>query len=157
MRLSSGELIFGGLQGFNYFDPANLTINKNVPAVLLTDLRISNKSVLAGEEAPIKAHISVAESIQLAYKQNFALSFVALNYTIPKQNHYAYKLEGFDKDWNYTGTTNTASYTNLDPGEYLFHVKASNNDGVWSANDKVIHILVRPPFGVLPMPTCFIW
>ncbi len=146
LLLSDGELIFGGLQGFNYFDPARLTLNKNVPSVLLTDLRVSNKSVIPGEESPIKVHVSVAESIHLAYKQNFALSFVALNYTIPKQNHYAYKLEGFDKDWNYTGTSNTASYTNLDPGEYTFHVKASNNDGIWSTKDTTIRIYVQPPW-----------
>lgn len=146
IRLSNGELMFGGLDGLNYFDPAQLTVNRNVPQVLLTDLKISNKSVVPGEDAAIKEHISVANQIRLAYKQNFALSFVALNYTIPKQNHYAYKLEGFDKDWNYTGAVNTASYTNLDPGEYTFHVKASNNDGVWSATDTVIKIYVRPPF-----------
>lgn len=146
IRLSDGDLMFGGLEGFNYFDPARLTINRNVPQVMLTDLKISNKSVIPGDDAPIQSHISVADQIHLAYKQNFALSFVALNYTLPKQNHYAYKLEGFDKDWNYTGTINTASYTNLDPGEYTFHVKASNNDGVWSANDTIIRIYVRPPF-----------
>ncbi|HEX6428580.1 MAG TPA: hybrid sensor histidine kinase/response regulator transcription factor, partial [Niastella sp.] len=116
------------------------------PAVLLTDLKISNKSVIPGNESPIKAHISVANEIRLDYKQNFALGFVALNYTIPKQNHYAYKLEGFDKDWNYTGTTNTASYTNLDPGEYTFRVKASNNDGIWSTHETTIKVFVKPPF-----------
>lgn len=146
IRLSDGELFFGGLQGFNYFDPAALTINRNVPAVLLTDLKISNKSVIAGNDAPIKEHISVAQEIRLDYKQNFALSFVALNYTNPKQNQYAYKLEGFDKDWNYTGTINTASYTNLDPGHYTFRVKASNNDGVWSVHETQIKIYVKPPF-----------
>lgn len=146
IRLSDGALLFGGLEGINYFNPAQLTINRNVPEVLLTDLRISNKSVTAGEDAPIQAHVSVAERIHLAYKQNFALSFVALNYTIPKQNSYAWKLEGFDKDWNYTGTNNTASYTNLDPGEYTFRVKASNNDGVWSAKDTTIRIYVQPPW-----------
>lgn len=146
IRLSDGELFFGGLQGFNYFDPASLTINRNVPAVLLTDLKISNKSVIAGNDAPIKEHISVAQEIRLDYKQNFALSFVALNYTNPKQNQYAYKLEGFDKDWNYTGIINTASYTNLDPGHYTFKVKASNNDGVWSIHETQIKIYVKPPF-----------
>jgi signal transduction histidine kinase/ligand-binding sensor domain-containing protein/DNA-binding response OmpR family regulator len=146
IRLSDGELFFGGLQGFNYFDPASLTINRNVPEVLLTDLKISNKSVIAGNDAPIKEHISVAQEIRLDYKQNFALSFVALNYTNPKQNKYAYKLEGFDKDWNYTGTINTASYTNLDPGRYTFKVKASNNDGVWSVHETQIKIYVKPPF-----------
>lgn len=146
IRLSGGELMFGGLDGFNYFNPDQLAVNRNVPAVLLTDLKVSNKTVVPGDDAPIKAHISVAEEIRLEYKQNFTLGFVALNYTIPKQNRYAYMLEGFDKDWNYTGTVNTASYTNLDPGEYTFHVKAGNNDGIWSTKDTVIKIYVRPPF-----------
>jgi signal transduction histidine kinase/ligand-binding sensor domain-containing protein/DNA-binding response OmpR family regulator len=146
IRLSDGELLFGGQEGFNYFNPASLTVNRNVPTVILTDLKISNKSVEPGNNSAIKEHISVAREIRLAYKQNFALSFVALNYTIPKQNNYAYKLEGFDKDWNYTGPLNTASYTNLDPGQYVFHVKASNNDGLWSESETLIHIYVRPPF-----------
>jgi signal transduction histidine kinase/ligand-binding sensor domain-containing protein/DNA-binding response OmpR family regulator len=146
LRLADGALVFGGLQGFNFFDPGKLTVNSNVPTVIFTDLKISNKSVFAGNDSPIKEHISIAQEIRLAYKQNFALSFVALNYTTSKQNHYAYKLEGFDKDWNYSGTMNTASYTNLDPGEYVFHVKAGNNDGIWSSKNTMIKIYVRPPF-----------
>ncbi|MBO9564235.1 MAG: response regulator [Niastella sp.] len=146
MRLSGGEILFGGLEGINYFNPAGLTINHHVPKVLLTDLKISNKSVIAGNDAPIQEHISIAKEIRLDYKQNFALSFVALNYTLAKQNLYAYRLEGLEKDWNYTGTNNTASYTNLDPGSYVFHVKASNNDGVWSAAESQITIYVRPPW-----------
>ena len=146
MRMSDGELFFGGLQGFNYFNPADLTTNRNVPTVVLIDLKVSNRSVTPGAGSPIKDHISVAREVRLDYKQNFALSFVALNYTIPMQNHYAYKLEGFDKDWNYTGAMNTAYYTNLDPGDYIFHVKASNNDGVWSATDTSVRIYVKPPF-----------
>jgi signal transduction histidine kinase/ligand-binding sensor domain-containing protein/DNA-binding response OmpR family regulator len=146
LHLTDGELLFGGLEGFNHFYPDRLTVNRNVPQVILTDLKISNKSVPAGNDAPIKEHISVAKEIRLNYKQNFALGFVALNYTIPKQNHYAYKLDGFDKDWNYVGATNMASYTNLDPGEYTFRVKASNNDGIWSTKDTTIKIFVKPPF-----------
>lgn len=146
IRLSDGAILFGGLEGINYFNPAGLTINHNVPQVLLTDLKISNKSVIAGPDAPIKEHISVAKEIRLDYKQNFALSFVALNYTLAKQNLYAYRLEGLEKDWNYTGTNNTASYTNLDPGSYVFHVKASNNDGVWNSTESRIKIYVRPPW-----------
>lgn len=146
LRLTDGEMVFGGLEGFNHFYPDRLTVNSNVPRVILTELKISNKPVLAGTDAPIKEHISVADEIRLNYKQNFALSFVALNYTIPKQNRYAYKLDGFDKDWNYTGTANMASYTNLDPGEYTFRVKAGNNDGIWSTKDTTIKIYVKPPF-----------
>lgn len=146
LRLSDGELFFGGLEGFNHFYPDQLKVNRNVPQVILTDLRISNKSVPAGNDAPIKEHISTASEIRLNYKQNFALSFVALNYTIPRQNRYAYKLDGFEKDWNYIGSGNMASYTNLDPGEYTFRVKAANNDGIWSTNDTIIKVFVKPPF-----------
>jgi signal transduction histidine kinase/ligand-binding sensor domain-containing protein/DNA-binding response OmpR family regulator len=146
IRLSGGEILFGGLEGINYFNPSVLTINHNVPNVLLTDLKISNKSVIAGKDAPIKEDISIAREIRLDYKQNFALSFVALNYTLAKQNLYAYRLEGFERDWNFNGTNNTASYTNLDPGTYIFHVKASNNDGVWNTAETSIKIYVRPPF-----------
>ncbi|WP_127124569.1 hybrid sensor histidine kinase/response regulator transcription factor [Pseudoflavitalea rhizosphaerae] len=146
LELSDGELFFGGLEGFNHFYPNQLKVNRNVPRVILTDLRISNKSVPPGNDAPIKEHISTAGEIHLNYKQNFALSFVALNYTIPRQNSYAYKLDGFDKDWNYIGPGNTASYTNLDPGEYTFRVKAANNDGIWSTTDTTIKVFVKPPF-----------
>ncbi|HVU94293.1 MAG TPA: two-component regulator propeller domain-containing protein [Puia sp.] len=145
VRLSDGELLFGGVEGFNYFDPAHLTINRNMPAVVLTDLQIANKSVQAGAGSPIAEQISVAHEIRLDYKQNFALSFVALNYTLPKRNQYAYLLEGVDKDWN-VGAMNTARYTNLDPGQYRFRVKASNNDGLWSTEERSILIYVKPPF-----------
>lgn len=146
IRLASGELFFGGFEGFNYFNPANLKKNSNIPTALITDLRISNQSVNASDDGPIREHISVAKEINLNYKQNFALSFVGLNYTSPVQNQYAYKLEGFDKDWNYVGNTTTVSYTNLDPGEYVFRVRASNNDGVWNNEGASIKINVHPPF-----------
>ncbi|HEY6901641.1 MAG TPA: ATP-binding protein, partial [Puia sp.] len=146
LRTSDGELFFGGQQGFNYLYPSALTTNKNVPVVILSDLRVANKSVVPGRQAPIGEQITVARNIDLSYGQNFALSFVALNYTLPGQNRYAYRLDGFDKDWINAGGQNTAYYTNLDPGDYVFRVKASNNDGVWSKGDTSIHIHVRPPF-----------
>lgn len=144
--LSSGELFFGGFEGFNYFNPAYLKRTINVPPVLITDLRISNQSVSPSPGGPITENISIAKEINLDYKQNFALSFVGLNYTSPEQNQYAYKLDGFDKEWNYVGNSTTASYTNLDPGEYVFRVKASNNDGIWNYEGASIKIYVHPPF-----------
>lgn len=146
LRISHGELFFGGLDGFNYFNPAYLKKNINIPSVLITELRISNQLVAPSADGPIKENISIAKEINLDYKQNFALSFVGLNYTSPEQNMYAYKLDGFDKNWNYVGSSTTASYTNLDPGEYIFRIKASNNDGVWNNNGTSIRIYVRPPF-----------
>ena len=146
LRASNGELFFGGLDGFNYFRPTALRANKYVPSLLFTDLKISNRSVIPGEESAIKEDISIANEIRLDYKQNFSLDFAALNYTSPQDNRYSYKLEGFDKDWNHTGTSHTAVYTNLDPGQYTFRVKAKSDDGLWSTPETVIKIRVRPPF-----------
>jgi len=146
IMLSSGEIFFGGLEGFNYLNPARLNRINNIPTVIITDLAISNQSVIPSAKGPIKENISIAQEINLDYKQNFALTFVGLNYTNPEQNQYAYKLEGFDKDWNYVGHTSTASYTNLDPGDYVFRVKASNNSGNWNNEGAAIKIYVHPPF-----------
>ncbi|HTL08747.1 MAG TPA: two-component regulator propeller domain-containing protein [Chitinophagaceae bacterium] len=145
LKTADGSLFFGGLEGFNYFNPAYLKKNTNVPVVLITDLKISNQSVAPAKGGVIEENVSVAKEINLGFKQNFALNFVALNYTAPGQNQYAYKLDNFDKDWNYVGSTSIAHYTNLDPGEYVFRVKASNNDGIWSSGDTSIKIIVHPP------------
>ncbi|MBV7532126.1 two-component regulator propeller domain-containing protein [Chitinophaga sp. sic0106] len=142
---ANGTLYMGGLEGFNYFHPSGLKKNTNAPAVLFTDLRIANRSVKPSPQGPIKENISITDRIDLDYRQNFAISFVGLNYTAPEQNQYAYRLEGFEKDWNYTGNSNTAAYTNLDPGEYVLRVKVSNNDGVWNETGKSIRIIVHPP------------
>lgn len=140
------RIFFGGTSGFNYFNPQHLFSNRNVPKIVLTDLKISNQSVHPSENAPINQDISIAKEIHLDYKQNFSLSFVALNYTSPQENQYAYKLENFDKDWNQVGSNNTAVYTNLDPGEYTFKVKASSEAGSWVTPLTTIKIVVNPPF-----------
>ncbi|MES2519717.1 MAG: ATP-binding protein, partial [Bacteroidota bacterium] len=87
-----------------------------------------------------------AKKINLSYKQNFSLDFVALNYTAPQENQYTYMLEGFDKEWNQAGALTTAVYTNLDPGEYKFRLKAKSEDSSWHTPEKVIAIIVHPPF-----------
>lgn len=139
-------LFFGGLEGFNYFNPSSLKTNEHVPPVILTDLKIANKSVTPSKDAALKEHIAIAREIELEYKQSFSISFVALNYTTPQQNKYSYKLAGFDKDWNFEGSAKTASYTNLSPGTYVFKVRASNNDGIWNNNGTSIIIHVNPPY-----------
>lgn len=142
----SGAVYFGGLEGFNYINPQYLRKNENIPAVILTDLKISNQSVSPSTDGPINENISVAHEINLGVKQNFALSYVGLNYTAPGQNQYAYKLDGFDKDWNFVGSSTVAHYTNLDPGSYIFRIKASNNDGIWSKGNTTIRVIIHPPF-----------
>nr|WP_294898805.1 two-component regulator propeller domain-containing protein [uncultured Pedobacter sp.] len=146
LKFTDGRLFFGSTDGFNYFNPAKLFTNKNVPLVVLTDLKIANQSIKPSEDGEIQKDISVAKEINLDYKQNFSLSFVALNYTSPEENRYFYKLDNFDKDWNSVGSSNTAVYTNLDPGEYTFRVRASSDSGEWNSKETTIKIYVKPPF-----------
>jgi len=142
---SDGELYFGGQDGFNYFNPLELPSNKVVPNVLLTELKVANAVIVPGEKSPIQEQIGFAKEIKLSYGQNFSISYVALNYTAPQQNHYSYRLVGLDHDWNEVGKEKTAYYTNLDPGEYIFQVRASNNDGVWSDKITSIAVHIQPP------------
>ncbi len=143
---SNGQLYFGGNEGFNYLMPTDVKINNNVPPVLITNLTIGGKAITSADKDHLDEDISVANKFTVDYKQSFALSYVAVNYTSPKQNHYAYRLKGFEKDWIDAGTNTTVYYTNLNPGEYLFEVKACNNDGVWNNTGKSIKIVVKPPF-----------
>lgn len=146
IKTSDGDIYFGGEEGFNFFNPALLP-NASAPArVLFTDLKINNVTAMPGEDAAIQQQISISKEIQLKYGQNFSIGYVALDYTSPMQNHYAYKLEGFDNDWNYVHKTRVANYTNIDPGEYIFKVKADNNDKFSNNVVSSIKIVVSPPF-----------
>jgi len=143
----NGEIYFGGVNGFNVFLPENIQSNPFIPPVVITDFQIFNKPVTIGENSPLKTDISEAEQITLTYKQTvFSFGFTALNYISSDKNQYAYQLEGFDPEWNFIGTNHGASYTNLDPGEYTFRVKASNNDGVWNEEGTSVKIVITPPF-----------
>jgi len=146
LRLRDGELYFGGLDGFNFFDPRLLRHNNNSPAVVLTELRVANQAVAPSAGGPIREQISIAEKINLDYRQSFSISYAALDYTSAQQNNYAYKLDGFDRDYNFVGPSKTASYTNLDPGDYTFRVRVRNSDGVWNSTGAAISIHIRPPW-----------
>jgi len=95
----------------------------------------------------LPAPINELETLILANDQSvFTIDFAALNYKVPEKNQYQYTLEGFDKDWSPVGTRRSATYTNLDPGEYVFRVRASNNDGVWNETGKSLGIIITPPW-----------
>jgi len=147
-KSGSGEMFFGGMQGFNIFHPDSVIENPFIPEVYLTDFKIFNKSVDIGTEgSPLDRHITETKEMTLSHKQSvFTFKFVALNYTHPEKNQYAYMLEGFDRDWNYAGNKREATYTNLDPGEYIFRVKASNNDGYWNEEGTSLKITILPPW-----------
>jgi PAS domain S-box-containing protein len=140
LKTKDGEMFFGGLNGFNAFYPEQVKDNPHIPPIVITDFKIFDKSV------KLDSAISEAKEIKLSYKANFfGFEFAALDYTNPKKNQYAYKLEGFDKDWIYSGSRRYATYTNLDGGAYTFRVKGSNNDGVWNEEGTSIKIIITPP------------
>ncbi|HEK21677.1 MAG: hypothetical protein C0154_14545 [Mucilaginibacter sp.] len=142
-----GRIFVAGDNGLVFSDPALMRHNTKVPPVYLTDFQIFNSSIQPSTDGPFSENLNVAGSIKLKYNQSvFSIGFVALNYSLSEKNQYAYMLEGFDKKWNYIGNQHKATYTNLDPGNYTFRVKAANNDGVWNEAGKSITIIITPPW-----------
>ena len=156
-KTSTGELIFGGANGFNIFSPAQIKENNHVPEIVFTDLELFNKPVAVGEEINrhivLKESISEAKEITLRHNENvFAVNFAALSFDNTEKNMYAYKLDGFDKNWlTADAKSRKATYTNLDPGEYVFNVRASNDDGIWNNKGIQLKIKVLPPFWRTPV------
>ncbi|OQP53679.1 hybrid sensor histidine kinase/response regulator [Niastella populi] len=152
LKTSRGELIFGGANGFNIISPQSIAHNTTIPEVVLTDLRVFDKSLQAGDtfnnRVLLRTAISEVKEITLKHHEKiFSLEFAALNYSNPEKNQYAYKLEGFNNDWLTTdGTHRTVTYTNLDPGKYVFRVKAGNGDGVWNEQGTSLTVTILPPF-----------
>jgi PAS domain S-box-containing protein len=152
-KSKSGEMFFGGVNGFNSFYPEKIKDNPYIPQIVITNFKISNKTVLIGEEFNsriiLSKSITETKEIVLSYKDRvFSFEFAALHYSSPEKNQYAYIMEGFEKKWNYVGNRRFATYTNLPPGEYVFKVKASNNDGIWNEKGISIKIRILPPFWV---------
>lgn len=146
LKTVSGRLYFGGIDGFNYFLPAALPENRNIPVVAFTRLRIGGHNVVPGKNAAIREDIGVSREITVDYKQNFSVDFAALDYTTPLENRYMYKLDGLDGSWNELGGSRTAVFTNLYPGRYTLEVRARNCNGAWTTRPAMITIVVRPPF-----------
>lgn len=146
-KTSNGEIYLAGPQGLVFFNPQGIPYNKEIAPVYFTDFQIFNKSVLPGSNSALKQALGQTKEVRLRYDENvFSFDFVALNYTHPEKNEYAYKLEGFDKKWNYVGKQRRASYTNLNPGKYTLFVRASNNDGLWNNTGRSIIIIITPPW-----------
>jgi signal transduction histidine kinase len=147
-------MFFGGINGFNAFYPAQVTDNPYIPAIVFTDFRIFNESAhpgnrlqITGRQSPLTKPITQTDEIFLSYKDNvFSFEFAALHYSSPSRNQFAYKMEGFDEDWIHSGIRHSATYTNLDPGQYVMRVRGSNNDGIWNNNGAAVKIVIRPPF-----------
>jgi diguanylate cyclase (GGDEF)-like protein len=145
--MQNGSLAFGTRTGLYIFDPDKLLFNKKAPPVVLTDFRIFTKKVpLGGPENILNKVINQTQQITLNHTQSMlSFSFAGLNFRDPDKNQYSYKLEGFDDTWREVGNQRTALYTNLPAGTFIFHVKASNNDGVWNETGHKLTLKILPP------------
>ncbi|MBN1187281.1 MAG: response regulator [Bacteroidales bacterium] len=148
----NGELFFGGINGLNSFFPTDFKQSENYPLAVITDFKIFNEPVHIGQKINgrviLNQSISYTDKIELSYNQNsFSFEFSALNYTLPEKIQYRYIMEGFDPDWKIVNSSyRYVTYTNLDPGEYNFLVKASNIDNQWGDNYMKLKVVINPPW-----------
>jgi signal transduction histidine kinase/ligand-binding sensor domain-containing protein len=147
-RGRNGEMFFCGNDGITAFVPEDIQDNPYVPPVVLTSFTIFNEPVLIGADSVLKRAIPYAESLTLPYESNvFSLEFAALSYANSHKNRYRYRLEGFDPGWNEADSKHrVATYTNLNPGHYVFRVRGSNSDGIWNEDGVSLPIVITPPW-----------
>jgi PAS domain S-box-containing protein len=147
-RGPDGEMFFGGDNGMTTFFPQDIRDNPYAPPIVLTSFKIFNKPVPIGAKSILKKSISDVDALTLSYRYNvFSFEFAALSYANSQKNRYRYKLEGLEPGWNEVGSKQRlATYTNLDPGKYVFRVQASNSDGVWNEEGVSLPILITPPW-----------
>jgi len=146
IKTTDGRIFFGAVNGFNTFFPYQIKANSARPQVYVDGLEIieDHQKKDLGLPLSITPHNDVAFDYDEA--KILTISFVALSYSSPEKNRYAYRLEGFENEWNYVENRHHATYTNLPAGNYTFHVKATNNDGIWSDTEATLSIEVLPPF-----------
>ncbi|MEM9327494.1 MAG: two-component regulator propeller domain-containing protein [Bacteroidota bacterium] len=143
-----GKILFGGNRGLTIFKPTTSKLSNLKPAVYLTRFDLNNKAVVGGQEGSVLAK-AIQETDEITLKANeniFTIHFAALNYVSPSKTEFAYKMEGFDEDWNYSDNRNFAGYTNMDPGQYTFQVKATNHQGTWNEEARQLRIEILPPW-----------
>ena len=141
-KSKSGEMFFGGSNGFNAFYPENVKDNPYIPRVVITSFFKYNE-----EGKRVSIPVPVTGELRLSYTDRFfSIGYAALDYTAPQRNKYTYKLEGFHDKWIKTDRRCDISFTSLPPGEYVFKVKGSNSDGTWDEEGAEVKIIIAPPF-----------
>jgi ligand-binding sensor domain-containing protein/signal transduction histidine kinase len=156
-KTRNGAMVFGGHNGFNLFYPVKIIESKYKPRVYFNELRVFNelvevgkphKNTNSGQNPLLEKPLYLCSEIKLSYK-DYVLSFgfTSLDFTSPLKNKYAYMLENFEDEWNFTdGKKRYATYTNLPPGEYYLKVKGTNSDGIWNVGTTTLKIIITPPF-----------
>ncbi|MFY0625822.1 MAG: response regulator [Reichenbachiella sp.] len=163
IRLKNGDMIFGGVKGFNSFNPSFISLDSSSAPIAFTDFYLLNEKIEVGQS--INDHIVLPKEINLMdqinlrhYENSFSVSFSTFHFAAPEKNKYAYQLEGFDKDWiNTTSLNRVAKYTNLSPGEYTLKVKASNSDGFWNKEPILLKFSIMSPFWLTKWAMLIYW
>jgi serine phosphatase RsbU (regulator of sigma subunit) len=146
LKTTQGEFVFGGQKGLTIFKPDEIKSNLVPPKVVITDFKLFNETVLPGENSPLENPIYKTEKIFLNHDQNdISFDYFAVHYVNPPKNKYAYRLINYDDEWRYVGNQRTAIYPNLPPGEFVFQVKAANNNDVWNEDPKSLSIIINSP------------
>lgn len=152
-KTKSGELFFGGYKGLTAFIPGHISVNKNAPATYITSLHILGNEANAQKKNQAIYQELQKKEVTLSYNQHtFVAQIAALNYVKPEKNRYQYQLAGYDKAWRFTDIP-SITYSNLSPGDYTLHVKAGNNDNIWSKGT-YLHIRILPPIWKTPYAYC---
>ncbi len=145
-----GLFYFGTSKGYTQFYPNSINFNSIKPPVVITDVLVlekSDKKKGRKQYKQIDGNLNHIAEIELPYhNSDFIINYAALNYLNPKKNQYQFKLDGYDNDWKLVENQQSATYTNISPGEYTFMVQGTNNDGVWSSSIKSLKIIIHPPW-----------
>lgn len=148
---AAGNVLFGASTGIFYFSPDSIRKSNYVPPIVLSKLLIANEDVVPGQGRVLKNGLDDTGELELSHQENiFTIQFAALDYSAPSDIQYAYILEGFEKAWNYVGKQRAATYTNLPRGHYVFKVRSTNGDGVWTENTRTLDIEILPSFWETP-------
>jgi PAS domain S-box-containing protein len=144
----NGEMFFGGKDGLVSFFPDQIQDNPTIPPVVITNFLLANKPVPIGSGSVLTRSILATNDLTLSYQDRvISFEFSALNYIAPSENRYRYLLQGFDQGWTEVGSDRRlVTYTNLDPGEYVFRVIGSNDDGVWNETGASLRLTITPPW-----------
>ena len=140
-------LYFGTIGGINFFNPISVPKNESLPQLTFQKLKILNNEIRVSNNSPLKKALNQLDTLVLRHNQSsFSIDYMGVSHTRSEKNSYAYMLDGLDEDWNYVGQQRSANYTNIKPGDYIFSLKAANNDGYWTNEPKTIFIKVLSPW-----------
>jgi signal transduction histidine kinase/DNA-binding response OmpR family regulator/streptogramin lyase len=145
---SSGEMFFGGIKGLNYFYPDAIEDNPHIPNIVLTNLKLGDKYITnKSSNSVLQKTISETTELVLSYDEDvITFEFASLDFSAPEKNQYAYKLDNLNKDWIYSGSYRSVTFTHLPFGEYILRIKGSNNDGVWNEEGVALKLIITPPW-----------